>query len=758
MKRRFTLTLSTLVVLNLLPVHTLSAIVPTVEATVRQHQEDSLMSLGATLNADQTQMTKRLLSGTEVPDKNILRVDGPMINKYLQDGSTQDTQVYSSAIIQPKEAGYGIQVQIVTPQNIQQVSASTYQNAAITAGAKDVLIRVATVTPVTGEGALAGVYALLEKSGVKLSPEDTQRAQSEITIINQLVIDVPPKVNINIFIGELKVFVINNLQHKHKFDKGLQDEIKRLLKESGLSDKEIDDFLKNEETINLLRKLLEDFSKTHAAQDKKTSEAIKKSIVNNTSMPWGELLPTLTDRFTTEELQAMDRKDFSDKNVYHAVIPAIYKKLWERIDAGEVNVQDILSHTFLVEEFLGSISPEEMTALNEIRTLAFYHLSTHQDGDALRQELLELFNNYQQLIQTDPEKATKIQMIANASGYAPEVYLYMENEENDFQVRELSTGPQAATVGHYRVRDQKVFEIDEAQQAEVEVGGLFDFKALYGVALDNHWEPYANIAQVQPDKVEESEKEEESSEDEKSQESEESAVTEESAEESDDLEQILKKVESEEATSETETPPVSEGTEEKSEVEVVESQTSQTSQASDDLEAILEKQASQEEATASSQPEEAPAASSEDEKTVEEDTSTGHSLFNADKKAQLDNYVMNEFGPSIGQVYEITSDYLGVGLPDSMVEKGTAEFDPETPFVWAGDDFKLQPGVYNIVAYYNRTNEVTPGEPTLYVMAIKDDQPFTLVTQQTQDATTNLWFKQTANPEISAYFKGLVEN
>ena len=132
------------------------------------------------MDAAQTAQTLSLLNASYVAESNIVRVDGSLINAYLSDGSTTATPVFSSVSIEPREASYGVQFQIITPNTIQAVAAQTYQNTAITAGAKDVLIKIAAVTPVTGEGALTGVYSIYEASGQELSQKSIQVAQKEI--------------------------------------------------------------------------------------------------------------------------------------------------------------------------------------------------------------------------------------------------------------------------------------------------------------------------------------------------------------------------------------------------------------------------------------------------------------------------------------------------------------------------------------------------------------------------------------------------
>ena len=82
--------------------------------------------------------------------------------------------------------GSGVQVEIVTPTKITKVSSTTYQNAAITSGVSDVLIRIASVNEVSGEGALAGVYALLDKVGFSVDKKTIKTSQDEIGLIDKI--------------------------------------------------------------------------------------------------------------------------------------------------------------------------------------------------------------------------------------------------------------------------------------------------------------------------------------------------------------------------------------------------------------------------------------------------------------------------------------------------------------------------------------------------------------------------------------------
>ncbi|MGO3201319.1 MAG: DUF1002 domain-containing protein [Ruoffia tabacinasalis] len=77
---------------------------------------------------------------------------------------------------------FGVNVEILTPENITVVSESAYQNAAITAGATNADIKIASVIAVTGEGALGGVYEIFDQAGYSLDAEDIQTAENLIQI------------------------------------------------------------------------------------------------------------------------------------------------------------------------------------------------------------------------------------------------------------------------------------------------------------------------------------------------------------------------------------------------------------------------------------------------------------------------------------------------------------------------------------------------------------------------------------------------
>lgn len=100
---------------------------------------------------------------------------------------TLDTSsLISSVMVQKQDSGTGVKVKIITQSNITKITSNQYANAAITAGVSDVEIDVASVSKVTGESALTGVYKALEANGETLDPDRTQVAQDELETTNEI--------------------------------------------------------------------------------------------------------------------------------------------------------------------------------------------------------------------------------------------------------------------------------------------------------------------------------------------------------------------------------------------------------------------------------------------------------------------------------------------------------------------------------------------------------------------------------------------
>ncbi len=107
---------------------------------------------------------------------------------YLGYGSGNTASMISSVLVQ-KDNNSGVNVDILTPENITTITDQQYTNAAITAGVEDVNIEVASIRPVTGESALTGVYKALDVNGEELDQERMEVAQEELEATSEIVQD-----------------------------------------------------------------------------------------------------------------------------------------------------------------------------------------------------------------------------------------------------------------------------------------------------------------------------------------------------------------------------------------------------------------------------------------------------------------------------------------------------------------------------------------------------------------------------------------
>lgn len=149
-------------------------------SSVEEVWDKPMFVAGAGLSATQLNQTMSLLNitSTEVDTETATAQD--LIN-YLGYGSGDDSAMLSSVVVTKENSGSGINVNIVTPENITMITSEQYMNPLVTAGISDATIEVASVTQVTGESALTGVYKAFEAHGMTISADRAQLAQDELT-------------------------------------------------------------------------------------------------------------------------------------------------------------------------------------------------------------------------------------------------------------------------------------------------------------------------------------------------------------------------------------------------------------------------------------------------------------------------------------------------------------------------------------------------------------------------------------------------
>lgn len=139
--------------------------------------------------------------------------------RYLEGAVSLDkigTLALSSVYVQEKKSG-GIKIE---SHNINWVSDEMYESALLTAGIKDAEVIVAAYTPVSGTGALTGIYKAYEvATGIKLDESAKTTAVEEIVVTGELK-DV---------IGDDAVEIINSLKSEIAQTKTMSDDEIRVL-------------------------------------------------------------------------------------------------------------------------------------------------------------------------------------------------------------------------------------------------------------------------------------------------------------------------------------------------------------------------------------------------------------------------------------------------------------------------------------------------------------------------------------------------
>lgn len=139
---------------------------------------------GAQLTDQQRQEVRDYLKVKDVNTIKEVEVSGQDNANYI--GGNPDSNMYSSARITLENAGKGISINIITPDNITEVSSDMYANALLTAGVEDATVDVVSPIKVTGHSALAGIYKVYDVEGMELDKERMELADEELGLATDL--------------------------------------------------------------------------------------------------------------------------------------------------------------------------------------------------------------------------------------------------------------------------------------------------------------------------------------------------------------------------------------------------------------------------------------------------------------------------------------------------------------------------------------------------------------------------------------------
>ena len=240
--------------------------------------------LGYSLDQSQIEQTLNLLNYDSAKDKKEWKTMTPEIYSSIMNVANDDSlELYSSVKIQKLGKNKALEVNIVTPQNITKVTADMYRNAAATLGLEHAQITVASPVQVTGESALAGIYYSLEKNGAKVSQENKNLAQEELTTLAGINEENTGKKNfdadkLNVALTDIKTAVANAKNNKQDLSK---DDIQKIVEET-LKNYKLDGAMSSKQ-INLIINFAVNLSKSSVVSNKKFTKTLtdlKDSIVD----------------------------------------------------------------------------------------------------------------------------------------------------------------------------------------------------------------------------------------------------------------------------------------------------------------------------------------------------------------------------------------------------------------------------------------------------------------------------------------------
>ncbi|MDC3424443.1 DUF1002 domain-containing protein [Aquibacillus sp. 3ASR75-11] len=140
---------------------------------------------GETLTTEQKNQVRKLLEVDDPEAVEEITVTAEDLVKYIE-GSNPNSRMFSSAKIVRKEQGEGLVINIISADNITEVTSEMYANALITAGVENALVEVASPVKVSGHSALTGIYKAYEVSGETLNKDRMEVANEELNIATKL--------------------------------------------------------------------------------------------------------------------------------------------------------------------------------------------------------------------------------------------------------------------------------------------------------------------------------------------------------------------------------------------------------------------------------------------------------------------------------------------------------------------------------------------------------------------------------------------
>lgn len=262
-------------------IFTISVLLPSVSLAnvgINEKFGAPIVVYGGNLSEAEKASVAESLGVADEPEVEEIEVTGQDLVTYIKDGDSR-ANMYSSAKITRQDAGEGLVIQIVTPDNITQVTTEMYANAMLTAGIEDATVEVAAPKAVTGHSALVGIYKAYEVNGEELDPERTDVANDELSVATELADSGVEDAKVSELLTEIKKQIAEkNPATREEVEKIVEDQLSKLQIELSPEDRQL-----LIDLMDRIRKLDIDFSKwsTQLEDLSKTIEDKIGTIVND---------------------------------------------------------------------------------------------------------------------------------------------------------------------------------------------------------------------------------------------------------------------------------------------------------------------------------------------------------------------------------------------------------------------------------------------------------------------------------------------
>nr|WP_318617902.1 DUF1002 domain-containing protein [Sporosarcina sp. YIM B06819] len=210
------------------------------DAVIDEKLGKPIVVYGASLSDSEKESVKLSLGVAQEAEVEEISVSGSDLVKYIKDGNS-NAGMYSSAKITRRDAGKGLVISIVTPDNITQVTSDIYATAMLTAGIEDALVEIAAPRKVTGHSALVGIYKAYEVSGETLDTERTDVANDELNLATKFAQEAGvDSAKVSELLTEIKKQIAEkNPATKEEVEKIVTEQMKKLNIELSAADRQL---------------------------------------------------------------------------------------------------------------------------------------------------------------------------------------------------------------------------------------------------------------------------------------------------------------------------------------------------------------------------------------------------------------------------------------------------------------------------------------------------------------------------------------